>query len=355
MKAPSEDGRLKAEMISMGRVRVPREVLSGYRLSRSTAGPGAGSTSLALAWDGADGREHNIKLAVAAEGEAGVPMVMVRTDDGSLELRRADGTLLVADARLLPIVMHAPGQAFINLDGECVHACAFCTTHLMDPKRKNLRDPQRWIELIVESHGRRPFDALSITSVAAPDHEAMMQDYEEIIQGVLRHIPDIKVGVEPYVEGVEDIQRLKDAGACEIKINIQSPVPEILERICPGWSSEDQYGLLGEAVGVFGKGRVTTNIIVGLGESDEDVALCLERLTAVGVVPSVRAVRLNDLNIPGLQRALGHPMEKVDPERHLRLAGMLHESLDRNGLDAGSMDTMCHACGCCDLEPGQDV
>jgi hypothetical protein len=346
---------LKAEMISMGRVHVPREVLSGYRLSRSTAGPGAGSTSLAIAWSGTDGREHNIKLAVAAEGEVDVPIAMVRTEDGGLELRRADGTLMVADVRLLPIIMHAPGQAFINLDGDCIHACAFCTTHLIDPKRKNLLDPQRWVELIVESHNRRPFDALSITSVAASDHEAMMEDYEEIIHGVLLQIPTIKIGVEPYVGGVEDIQRFKDAGASEIKINIQSPVPAILESICPGWSLEDQYGLLEVAVGVFGRGRVTTNIIVGLGESDDDVALCLERLTAMGVVPSVRAVRLNDLNTPNLQRALGHQLEKVDPERHLHLAGMLHESLDRNDLSAGSMDTMCHACGCCDLEPGQDV
>jgi len=355
VKALSEDGRLKAEMISIGRIRVPREVLSGYRLSRSTAGPGAGSTSLAIAWDGADGRQHNIKLAVATETEVGVPIVMVRTDDGGLELRRVDGTLLVSDVRLLPIVMHAPGQAFINLDGDCMHACAFCTTHLMDPRRKNLRGPERWIELIVESHGRHSFDALSITSVAAKDHEVMMEDYEEIIKGVLRLIPAIKVGVEPYVEGIEDIQRLKDAGAWEIKINIQSPVPEILERICPGWSLERQYGLLEVAVGVFGRGRVTTNIIVGLGESDDDVARCLERLTIMGVVPSVRAVRLNHLNTPRLQQALGHPVEKVDPERHLGLARMLHESLDRNGLSAGSMDTMCHACGCCDLEPGQDV
>jgi biotin synthase-related radical SAM superfamily protein len=191
--------------------------------------------------------------------------------------------------------------------------------------------------------------------VAALDHEAMMEDYEEIIHGVLLQIPTIKIGVEPYVESVEDIRRLKNAGASEIKINIQSPVPGILESICPGWSLEGQYGLLEVAVGVFGRGRVTTNIIVGLGESDDDVALCLERLTAMGVVPSVRAIRLNDLNTPNLQRALGHPVEKVDPERHLHLAGMLHESLDRNDLAASSMDTMCHACGCCDLEPGQDV
>ncbi len=355
METPPSEGRLKAEIISMGRVQVPRELLSGYRLSRSSAGPGAGSTSLAIEWVGVDGREHSVKLSVAREGDDDVPLVLIQTPDGGLELHRADGSLVVGDVRLLPIVMHAPGQAFINLDGECVHQCAFCTTHMVDLDKKKLLEPQRWVHLVVDAYRKAPFDAMAITSVAAQDHESMIAAYEEIIVGVRREVPELKVGVEPYVNGAEDIARLKAAGADEIKINIQSPVPEILERICPGWSLEDSYTLLEEAVRIFGRGRVTTNIIVGLGETDDDVHQALDRLAAMGVIPSVRAIRLNALNRPNLERALGHSPEGVDPERHLRLAIMLHEALDRHGLDAGGLETMCHKCGCCDLEPGQDV
>jgi lipoate synthase len=282
-------------------------------------------------------------------------MELVLTPDGGLEVRRADGSLIVGGVRLLPIVMHAPGQAFINLDGDCIHRCAFCTTHMVDRKRKKLLEPGKWVQLVLEAHARTPFGALAITGVAAPDHEAMMAAYEEVIEGVRRKVPDIKVGVEPYIKGSGDIERLKRAGADEIKINLQTPVQEILGRVCPGWSLERTYDLLEEAVRVFGRGRVTTNIIVGLGETDDDVRGALEHLASMGVIPSVRAIRLNALNRPALEHALGHPVEGVDPDRHIRLAIMLHEALERHGLDAGSLETMCHRCGCCDLEPGQDV
>ena len=180
-----DDGRLKAELIAAGRVSVPRELLAGYRLSRSTAGPGAGGTSLALAWDGVDGKEHHIKLAVAPEDDTEAPLVLVEADGEGLELHRGDGSLAVAGVRLLPIVMHAPDQAFINLAGECVYECAFCATYKMDAARRKVIGPARWVDLVVEAHGRHPFDALAITSVASPGHEELMRAYETVRRGVL--------------------------------------------------------------------------------------------------------------------------------------------------------------------------
>jgi hypothetical protein len=347
-------GQVKAELIALGRIRVPRELIANYRLSRSTAGPGAGATSLALGWMGDDEREHRVKLGLAPEDEV-APLELVKGPDGTLEIRRRDGTLLVSGARLLPIVMHAPDHAFINLDGDCVYECAFCTAHALAPARRNSRTPERWVELIVKAHERDPFSGLAITSVASPDHEGLLQDYEAIIRGVLAHLPDVTVGVEPPVESEADIERLKEAGAEEIKINIQTPDPEILARVCPGWDLERQEGFLERAVKVFGRGKVTTNIIIGLGEDDQDVIEALERLAAMGVVASVRAVRVGDLNREGLEGALGHPVDPVEPERHLRLGRALAHSLLDQGLMADAFETMCHKCGCCDLEPGVDT
>ena len=47
---------------------------------------------------------------------------------------------------------------------------------------------------------------------------------------------------------------------------------------------------LQEAVGVFGKNRVFTNIIVGLGESDDLLRRSIDELTEMGVIPVLRAV-----------------------------------------------------------------
>ncbi|UCC92993.1 MAG: radical SAM protein [Thermoplasmata archaeon] len=354
--ATDEDvGRLKAEMISAGRVKVPRDLLAGYRLSRSTAGPGAGGTSVALAWVSTDGREHHVKLGVAPDDGTEAPLALVEAGSGELEIRRADGKVLARDVRLLPIVMHAPDQAFINLSGECVYECAFCNTHRMEPGRRKDVTPERWVELVLEAYRRSPFAALAITSVASPDHEAMMRAYETVISGVLAQVPDLAVGVEPYVQTPADIERLHEVGATEIKINVQTPDPDILERICPGWELKRQYDMLEEAVAVFGRGRVTTNIILGLGEIDTDVASAIDRLGRMGVIPTIRVVRINDGNRKDLERALGHPVEPVPVDRHVRMAHLLRDLMDTHGLDARGMESMCHKCGCCDLEPGQDV
>ncbi len=355
MEPSGGDARLKAELIAQGRINVPRELLSGYRLSRSTAGPGAGGTSIALEWDGEDGREHRVKLQVVRPEDGTAPLSLVLADDDQLEIRRADGSTAVTGVRMLPIVMHAPDQAFINLSGECMYECAFCNTHRMEPGRRKDISPERWVELVLEAYDRQPFKALSITSVASPDHESMMSAYETVITGVLARHPDLAVGVEPYVQGPGDITRLRRAGATEIKINVQTTDQEILDRICPGWDLERQYAMLEEAVAVFGRGRVTTNILLGLGESDTEVARAIDRLALMGVVPSVRAIRINDGNAADLERAMGRPLEPVPVERHVFMAEILRDILTARGMADCRMDSMCHRCGCCDLEPGQDV
>ena len=353
-----EDARIKAELIALARVLVPRELLEGYRLSRSTAGPGAGSASLALAWTGRDGREHRVKLAALREDDGEVPLRLGRAaTGGDLELRRRDGSLLLGGVRMLPIAMHAPDHCFINLEGDCIFNCAFCTaTRTGEGKGGAMpRTPGRWVELIVESHRRRPFQGVAITSVSPADHERLMEDYETVIRGVLASIPGVTVGVEPPVESVADIARLKAAGASELKVNIQSPDPAILARVCPGWDLGRQYAFLEEGVRVFGRGNVTSNVVVGLGESDADVLAAFERLATIGVVPTLRVVKVSSLNRGALERALGQPVRPVPQERHLRLAAALGTALERHGLSARGFKTMCHSCMGCDLEPGVDL
>jgi len=352
---PDEVGDLKAELIAAGLITVPRELLEGYRLSRSTAGPGAGGASIALGWSGTDGREHRLKLAVARDRDA--PLQLARRPDGVLEVHRRDGTVALSGVRLLPIAMHAPDHCFINLEGDCVHECAFCTATRpgAGEGRGAPRSPQRWVELITAAHRRRPFDGVAITSVDTADHEVLMRDYETIIRGVASALPGVVVGVEPPVRSVEDIERLHLAGATELKVNVQTPDAGILARVCPGWDLERQHALLREGVRVFGRGRVTSNVIVGLGESDADVLRALELLAAMGVVPTLRVLRVSDLNRDALERALGRPLEPVEPARHVRLARALAEALARHGLSARAFRTMCHSCMGCDLEPGVDI
>ena len=105
---------------------------------------------------------------------------------------------------------------------------------------------------------------------------------------------------------------------------------------------------------VFGRNKVCSNIVFGMGESDETIIHGLKVLGNMGAVGTLRALRVNDLNKADLERSLGR-LEPVTAERMMRLAEEHKRILQDYGLTTLSFRTMCHACLACDIVPFWDV
>ncbi|HVP25557.1 MAG TPA: radical SAM protein, partial [Methanomicrobiales archaeon] len=101
-----------------------------------------------------------------------------------------------------------------------------------------------------------------------------------------------------------------------------------------------------DSVKLFGKGNVYSNVIFGLGETDEELERCIEDLTSSGVIPVLRPLN------PSAELA---SVPRPTAERILRLCGILEKALRRHGLDTRKARTMCTACTGCDLVPGRDT
>jgi biotin synthase-related radical SAM superfamily protein len=140
-----------------------------------------------------------------------------------------------------------------------------------------------------------------------------------------------------------------------MKINIESFDRDIFEKICPDLDYDGLLRILAQAVSVFGKGKVTTNILIGLGETNENVLEGVEHFARLGIVPVIRVLRINDTNYLNIINALGYDISRVSPDRMLELAGRQKEILQKYGLSTGSFATMCHRCGCCDIVPFIDL
>jgi biotin synthase-related radical SAM superfamily protein len=125
--------------------------------------------------------------------------------------------------------------------------------------------------------------------------------------------------------------------------------PELFPRVCPGISYQEIMDALQGAVGIFGKNRVFTNIIVGLGESDETLRKSIDELTEMGIIPVLRAVYPHPLRAGEVQ------MRRPSAERLLDLARYLKRALEKSGLDGGVALTGCYRCTGCDLIPGRDL
>ena len=335
----------KAILALGGAVRLPAGFLLPFKISRSTAGPGAGFSSVSIGFD-----RFRVKKSISYDsGE----FDLVQSEDGKLSLYRG-GKLFIADISLLPIVRHCPGQAFFNLDSRCEYRCAFCSSPRLPEKDLKNMTAEKILELLEESLSLQHFGTVSFTSGVIVSIDETIERMVDVVSSVHRKYPDLRIGVEPYVSTEEHVVALKEAGASEIKLNVQCAADELFERICPDLDRDNILEMLKISVKIFGKGNVTSNIIYGFGETDDDVTNAIEELCKIGVIPGLRALRINDYNRQPLIDAVG-PLEKSDPDRMVRLAEIQKDLMSRYGLDTRTSKTMCLECGCCDIVPFRDI
>jgi biotin synthase-like enzyme len=257
--------------------------------------------------------------------------------------------------RIIPTLLHAPNQAFVNIHNDCIFRCSFCETWGLETHKKKNRSPQEAVALIAEAAGNRDFASVAVTSGVSGSIKKTIDDMVYVIENIRRILPRVDIGVEPYVDDAEDIDRLFRAGATEIKINIESYDRDIFGRICPNMDLDNILRMLEHAVEVFGRGKVASNIIVGLGESDENVLAGVSYLAGMGVVANLRVLRVNDKNCGRISETLGYDVESVPPERMITLSLKQKAILEDTGLSTRTFHTMCHECECCDIVPGKDV
>ena len=76
-----------------------------------------------------------------------------------------------------------------------------------------------------------------------------------------------------------------------------------------------QFRLLKKAVEIFGKGRVSTHLIVGLGETDREMVKTIQKCVDGGVLPGIFAFT----PIPGTRLAR-KPQPQIEKYRRIQLA-----------------------------------
>ena len=322
------DLETKALLLSVGTVHVAERRSEGRP---STAGPGAGGQSVFF-----QSGPHMARLSVVESS----PLRLERRDEGVAILK--DGRE-IARGRLVEPLLHCPEQAYITVSERCIFDCKFCAV----PKLSGgIKSRQTVLQMVEEAARTGHLQAISLTSgvEVSPQHEA------ERVAGIVRDLKRFRVPVGVSISPFPGVNKiLKDAGADEVKYNLECVDKELFPRVCPGISYQEIMDALQEAVVVFGKNRVFTNIIVGLGESDEPIRRSIDELTEMGVIPVLRAVYPHPLRAGEVQ------MQRPSAERLLDLACYLKRALEKNGLEGGAALTGCYRCTGCDLTPGRDL
>lgn len=323
------DIETKAYLLSLGTVELPGPVALGQP---STAGPGAGGQSIFFS-----SGERTVRLSVVERSKLRLERL------GGEEVALMHGDREVARGQLVESLLHCPGQAYITVSERCIYDCKFCAVPKLQGGTKL---PGMVKEMVKQAAATGRLRAISLTSgvEVSPEHEA--KRVAGIVEDLKSFGVPIGVSISPF-PGVNMI--LKYAGADEVKYNLETLDPDLFKSVCPGQSMETIKESLAEAVDIFGKNRVFSNAIVGLGESDKTLQSGIDELAEMGVLPVLRAVYPHPLRIGEID------MNRPSAERMLRLARYARRALDGHGLRGDLALTGCYLCTGCDLVPGRDL
>ena len=182
--------------------------------------------------------------------------------------------------------------------GKCTANCLFC------PQARDSRSSAQLLSRVtwptypaakVTAAVAQAFKAGKIRRVCiqALNYPAVFADLEALVAAIKAEaaVP-LSVSCQPLKKA--NIKLLRDAGVDRLGVALDGANQGVFDGAkgegAGGpyrWSREFQ--LLGEALEVFGRGNVSTHLIVGLGETEQDAAMLVQRCVDLGVLPALFA------------------------------------------------------------------
>lgn len=245
------------------------------------------------------------------------------------------------------ILAHAPDQLFFLLYKNCTNGCLFC------PLTYNSNYSHYTWEKIqdrITENVLYKIQSVSFTT-SCPKGKTQNELVEEIIDIATRTRKllgmDITLGASLKTPSREHLLRLKDAGICEIRLNLETYNRGIAQCIMPNKNLNEILYSIEQAVTVFGKEKVSSNIIIGLGESDDDILNGVCRLAEIGALSTLYpydSIGLSNYNF-----------QRPSAKRIYNLAIEHKKILKKHNLNPLGSKTMCCACAASHLYPGKDI
>ncbi|MGY4981710.1 MSMEG_0568 family radical SAM protein [Streptomyces sp. 900105755] len=168
------------------------------------------------------------------------------------------------------------------------------------------------------------------------------------VRAVLEAVPGLPIQVQCEPPGdLAWIRALHDAGATAIGIHVESLDDEVRRRWMPGKSTvplAEYEASWDEAVRVFGPNRVSTYLLVGLGEDPDELVAGAGRLIDRGVYPFVVPFRPMSGTLAARDGA-GAPRAELLTYVTEGVAAQLRAA----GMSGADQKAGCAACGACSV------
>jgi biotin synthase len=233
------------------------------------------------------------------------------------QIRVSTGTAIVLE--LLKGKLDAePTTAYLMTykEGKCTANCGFCPQARGSKSNTELLSRVSWPTFPIPN----VLTALGIMATQGKIKRVCIQalNYPSVFVHLEAFVKEIKkqaavpVSVSCQPLNAVNIELLAKAGVDRLGIALDATTEALFDKVkgkgaggSYGW--ENQFSLLSEAIATFGKGNVSTHLIVGLGETEKEAAQIIQKCVDMSVLPAlfaftpIRGTRLENNSPPPLE------------------------------------------------------
>jgi biotin synthase len=183
-------------------------------------------------------------------------------------------------------------------EGRCFANCGFCPQARESHGRADMLSRVSWpifqTQSVVDGVGEAvKNDKIRRVCLQALNYPEVFQHLSSMAKAIHQKA-DVPISVSCQPLKSENIKCLAKAGVERIGIPLDAATKELFdtvkgEAIGGPYRWESQFRLLKDAVGIFGMGKVTTHLIVGLGETEKEMVEILQQCVDMGVLPALFA------------------------------------------------------------------
>ncbi len=183
-------------------------------------------------------------------------------------------------------------------NGKCLANCGFCPQARKSQGRADMLSRVSWpafatthvLNGLKEAVEKGEIKRVCIQALNYPEVFTHLQVLVKMVSQRVK--APVSVSCQPL--NPENIRRLAEAGAERMGIPLDAATEEIFDKVkgklAGGpYDMKRQLTLLEEAVKVFGKGKVSTHLIVGLGETEREMVVMIQKCVDMGVLPALFA------------------------------------------------------------------
>lgn len=215
-------------------------------------------------------------------------------------------------------------------EGKCEANCAFCPqareSSASSDRLSRISWPEFNFDSIIENWPPpSQFRRICIQTICYTD---VVDDVVDIVER-LRQITKLPISVAIHPVSKVELRKLKVAGVSNIGIALDASTHDLFDKI-KGEQRDSSYRwekhkqALQDALTIFGKGKVTTHLIMGLGESEFEASKFIIEMYQEGVTvglfafTNIRGTSLQDHPTPNLEA-----YRRIQVVRHLVSNGEL--------------------------------